>query len=312
MRSELVQSFESKTPKKQKKMVQELADQKKLSDEIKYLFLHALHSHDPSIQWHAVRGLRNYPEEDNADSLLNCLKHNKSDSIRAIAAETLGRFIYKGFYLLDLKESLLSKIKKELIACYKNPKEKESVRPNILRSLSIINNDKEIIKMIETAYKSNSKKLRLAALFSMGRNRLSRWNSILKSSLEGKNKDLVYAALQGCEDGKLSEMTLLIQNLCLSKDIKTAQLAMRAMWKIDGTTALAVIKENLKSKSKKIRTTAQRILDESNKRSDVAKTQETIDFEEDIYLAEPAEISNEELIPHDDIMGDHFIEEINV
>jgi HEAT repeat protein len=120
----------------------------------------------------------------------------------------------------------------------------------------------EVKRAIIEAYQSHNPKLKISAIYAMGKNCDPSWLAILLRELANTNAEIRYEACGACgELGDEEAVTYLIE-LVNDSDTEVQLAAIRALGKIGGTEAEECLKRCLNDSSELVQQTAEKALNE--------------------------------------------------
>ncbi|HDN80278.1 MAG: HEAT repeat domain-containing protein [Chloroflexi bacterium] len=202
---------------------------------------------DPEIRAMAVRGLWNYPHPRFIDRLLELSLKDPSQEVRSQAILTLGRYIYEGEMsdydfewegpIPELLEPELPiedflRVKNFLLTLFRDESQPIESRRYAVEALGFLS-DPEVLEIIETAYNHPDRRMKISALFAMGRNGHKRWHPIILKELENPDYEIRYEAVRAAGEAYIEEATpILIDIACFEKD---KDLRMEAIWALGKT-----------------------------------------------------------------------------
>lgn len=233
---------------------------------------------DPEVRAMAVRGLWDYPYPRYIDRLLHLSLNDPSQEVRSQAIITLGRYIYEGEMsdyefqwegpLAELMEPELPledflRVKNFLLSLFKDESQPTESRRYAVEALGFLS-DPEVLEVIEAAYNHPDRRMKLSALFAMGRNGHRRWHSIILKELKSTDYEIRYEAVRAAGEAYIEGATPLLAEIARFEDNK--DLRMEAIWalgKTGGQQAEEVLLEILSTDpDKDIREVAQAALEE--------------------------------------------------
>jgi len=155
----------------------------------------AVNDEDAKVRQLALETLADYEEKSLVPIFVTHLRDDPAPAVRAAAASGLGRFVYAG-ELEELPQRLLREIEDLLLQKY-NSNDTPEVRRAILASLGY-SSRAEVDRLIETAFASDDRQWKIAALLSMGRSANPEWEpqvlSMLRSNYPALRAEAARAA----------------------------------------------------------------------------------------------------------------------
>jgi HEAT repeat protein len=157
------------------------------------IFRMGLHDTNPAVRAAAVSGLWEDGSPALIAPLLNLLRADDNEAVRAAAAGVLGQYIYAG-ELEELEAARVKPIVTALKAIYRDVSEPLDVRRRALESLGFLGDD-ETSQLITQAYQHANDRLKLSAVLAMGRSLdAERWGAIVADELTAPDPEMRYEA----------------------------------------------------------------------------------------------------------------------
>lgn len=207
----------------------------------------------------AIEGLWEDEDPTLIPILLNLLK-DESDDVRAAAAAALGRFLYAG-ELEDLPAAKVAPIKAALKAAFANSVESVEVRRRALESLGFLSFE-EVGDLLRQGYEHTDQKMRLSAVFAMGRSADDRWGEIAKHELDAADPEMRYEAARACGELEYTPATRRLTELVDDVDEDVQLASVWALGQIGGDKARQTLQAVLESNAEHLHEEAEAALDE--------------------------------------------------
>lgn len=200
---------------------------------------------DPEVRALAVQCLWDYPGPAHIDVLINLAENDPSSQVRQRALSTLGRYVYEGEmadYDFDfgpyddlLRENELPQADFERVCEYLLSVIKHEGRPLDERRRAIeaisFHHTPEVLDIIEQAYHHPDNRMKVSAVFAMGRNgNLKRWEKYLLEALYSPVPEIEYEAV--CAAGECTLESANRQLMRLARGAEDKDLRMAAIWSI--------------------------------------------------------------------------------
>jgi len=196
---------------------------------------------EPEIRMLAIEGLWDYPNSEFIPPLFAAAENDPDDQVRCRAIITLGRYIYEGemgdydfdFGLMDEivrldelpKEDFL-KVKAFLLTVYRDENRTLDERRFAVEALSFLN-DEEVFATIEEAYAHPDPKMKLSAIFGMGRSANVRWTEVILKELYNPDLELQREAIRAAGESAITDAGKDLWRLTYSEDRDTQ---LEAIW----------------------------------------------------------------------------------
>jgi HEAT repeat protein len=225
----------------------------------------------------AIQGLWDYPDPEFMSLLLAAAKQDPDDQVRCQAIVTLGRYIYEGemanydfdfepvdetLRLNELSKEDFLEIKKFLLGIYRDENRSLDERRYAVEALSFCH-DEEVLAIIEQAYTDANPKMKVSAIFGMGRNGNERWTEAILKDLYNPTPELQREAIRAAGEIGLTEAGKDLWRLTYSEDRETQLEAIWALGQSGWEGAFERLDElSLLSTDPEIQETAEAALEE--------------------------------------------------
>ncbi len=223
------------------------------------VFRLGLDDEDADVRTTAIKGLWEDQDVRLVSPLATCLQ-DKAASVRAAAATSLGRFVLLG-ELGKIRPDPSTQAYEALLAVCQNAAEHFEVRRRTLESLSYAGTA-EVVVLIREAYKAPEEKMRVSAVFAMGRSADSQWAPQVKQELFSPNPELRYEAARACGELQLSDTVSELEDLTEDVDPEVQEAALWALGQIGGDKAREILQRHCMAEREATRRAAEAALDE--------------------------------------------------
>ncbi len=219
------------------------------------VFKHSLNDVDPTVRALGVNGLWESNDRKLVRPLIALLQEDSHKDVRASAAVALGKF---GEMAQDGK--LLSRdgerIKEMLLSLLEEPDEDPEVWRRVLEAAAVFNTPR-VRDLIGNAYASEESKLRISAIFAMGKTADATWLPTLIKAADDDDPAIRYESALAL--GELAEEEAVPHLVRLIKDHDTqVQLAsIKSMGVIGGQLATRTLQKCLRSNDDSIQEAAE-------------------------------------------------------
>lgn len=240
------------------KLVEMAEDNAKL--DFDSIFKVLLNDADAEIRMKAIEGLFECEDTSLITSLINILEQDESDRVQAAAAIALGKFALL-IELEKLHPTYKSKIEPVLLSITNDESRPVEVRRRALEAVAPLSLP-EVKKAIKKAYESDEPRLKVSAVYAMGRNCDPLWLPILLKELGSPDAEMRYEASGACgELGEMEAVPSLIE-LINDPDAEVQLAAIQALGKIGGSEAKEALEECLSSTNETVSEAAEEALSE--------------------------------------------------
>jgi len=224
------------------------------------IFRLAIKDTDPAVRARAIEGLWENEAPSLIDPLVGMLENDDSTEVQGAAATALGKYALLAEHG-KLRPQYGPRLMASLLKVFSDRSRPEDVRRRTLEAVAPFS-DPAVKDAIGEAFRNGTPRLRVSALFAMGRSCDLDWLPILLHELDSKDAEVRYEAVSAL--GELGEPEAVASLIRLSADPDTeVRLAsFQAMGKIGGPKAKEFLRYSLGSKDPAIRDAARHALDE--------------------------------------------------
>ncbi len=224
------------------------------------VFRVGLDDEDAEVRVAAVEGLWEDEDVRLVPSLVTRLREDESAAVRAAAATSLGRFILLG-ELRKIRPGPYSMAYEALLVTHQDEAESIEARRRALESLAYVSNE-TVVKQIRQAYAEPHEKMRISAVFAMGRSADRRWAREVQQELRSPNPELRYEAALACGKIQLPDAVPELEELAEDADTEVQEAALWALGQIGGERARQILEHYCSSTDEATRSAAQAAVDE--------------------------------------------------
>lgn len=179
-------------------LVKELVEITETSFEVDFdpIFRQGLRDGDSQVRATSVEGLWENEELALMTELLHLLQNDPSVRVRTAVALSLGRFILRG-ELGELRAEHCRTAYETLCNLILEGNDDLKVRRRALESVAYANTN-EVAALLQEAYNHPEEKMRISAVFGMGRAADARWIDTIMGELFSTNPEMRYEAARAC------------------------------------------------------------------------------------------------------------------
>ncbi|HEY55188.1 MAG TPA: HEAT repeat domain-containing protein [Dehalococcoidia bacterium] len=249
-------------PKRRRQIIYRLVELAEDNFELDFdsIFKSRLKDPDDKVRSKAIEGLWESEEASLIDPLIELLEQDKSEEVQAAAATALGKFAMLA-ELKKLRPSHKSRICQALLAAIDDQSKPIEVKRRALEAAAPLSLP-QMEKAIVTAYKSAQPKLRISALFAMGKSCNHSWLPILLKELTSADAEMRYEAAGACGELGEKEAAPYLVELITDPDVDVQLAAIRALGKIGGPEAKDCLEQCLNESGEVARHAAEQALKE--------------------------------------------------
>jgi len=223
-------------------------------------FLACLQDRDEIVRVKSIEGLWECENRFLIDPLITMLRDDSKESVRAAAAIALGKFAMLA-ELGKLRPDEGAKVERALLDVIVDQEEQLEVRRRAIEAIAPLSLPK-VTEIIQQAYQSDDPRMRVSAIYAMGRNSDPAWLPMLVKELSSPDAEIRFEAVGACgELGEESAMPHLVR-LIHDLDSQVQLSAIAALGQIGGSEAEAALQECLNHPNEHIRQAAGEALEE--------------------------------------------------
>jgi len=224
------------------------------------VFRSCLTDADGEVRVKAIEGLWGCEERSLIDPLIRLLLEDVEHSVRAAAADGLGRFTMLA-ELGRLPESDAHRVEEALLTAFNKGNEQLNVRLRVLEAISPLTKP-QVEEMIRQAYRSDSLEFQVSAVYAMGRNCNPGWLPVLLKELRSPDPQLRFEAVRACAELEAEEAVPHLIELTRDSDAEVQISAIEALGRIGGGEAREGLQRCLDSSEEVVRQASQEALEE--------------------------------------------------
>jgi HEAT repeat protein len=218
------------------------------------VFKLALRDSSPEVRRQAVRGLWEYEGSDLIDSLIQMLERDEDAGVRVEAALGLGRFALKN-ELDELRRFDGERVDSALRRSFEDEREPAEVRAHAIESLGA-RSEPWVTELIDEAYDSSERPLRIGAVYAMGRSADSSWLGVLSEEAQSDEAEMRFAVAMAAGAIGDEEATPILIELSGDEDEEVQEAAIGALGEIGGDPAKEALRDLMDSPVERVRDAA--------------------------------------------------------
>lgn len=203
------------------------------------VFRFCLSDEDEQVRRAAIEGL--WEDDDPAliNPLIKLLQDDPSILVRAEAATSLGRYVLLG-ELDKIKAEYFARVQKALLETIRSSSEDLEVRRRAIESIAY-SSDEAVRGIIEAAYYDEDERMRISAVFAMGRSADPYWSDLVIKELESAKPEMRYEAAIASGELRLLEAIPLLAELVNDPDREVLEAAIWALGQIGGNESRRIL-----------------------------------------------------------------------
>lgn len=245
-----------------RQMIARLAEMAETDFEVNFgeIFRLGLEDEDAKVRTTAIEGLWEDEDVRLVPILIARLREDEDVTVRATAATSLGRFILLG-ELEKIRPAPCALAYDALLTACQGADEHVKVQRRALESLAYASNE-TVTKLIRKAYDAPEEKMRISAIFAMGRNADTSWANYVRRELFQPNPELRYEAARACGELQLRETIPELEELADDVDPEVQEAALWALGQIGDDKARQILKHHCMTANEATRAAAAAALEE--------------------------------------------------
>jgi len=222
------------------------------------IFKGRLKDEDAGVRSKAIEGLWENEEASLIEPLIELLEKDGSEEVQAAAAMALGKFALLA-ELEKLRPNHGERVSRSLLAVIQDKTKPIEVKRRALEAAAPLNLP-QMKKAIAEAYRSSDNKLKISALFAMGKSGNTSWMPILLKELTSPDTEIRYEAAGACGELGEEEAAAYLCEMVNDPDIDVRLAAVQALGKIGGPEAKGCLEKCLNHSDEAIRRAAEEAL----------------------------------------------------
>jgi HEAT repeat protein len=230
-------AWETIEPKRRRQIIYRLVELAEDNFEFDFdgIFKGRLKDQDAEVRSKAIEGLWENEEASLIDPLIDLMNQDNSEKVQAAAATALGKFALLA-ELKKLRPSHKAKVCQALLTVINDKSKPIEIKRRALEAAAPLTLP-QMKKAIAEAYQSGNHKLRISALFAMGKSCNPSWLPILLKELVSADAEIRYEAAGACGELGEEEAASYLTELVHDPDIDVRLAAIQALGKIGGPEA---------------------------------------------------------------------------
>ena len=224
------------------------------------LFRICLDDSDAEVRRSAIDGLWEDEGLDLVNTLIRMMHTDPNTLVRAAAASSLANFVYLA-ECDELEPTRAARVRPALEQMIDNPKEDPEVVRRAVEAISFINDDR-VRDIIERTYAQRDERMKVSALFAMGRNADPYWTDIVIEELGNASAIMRFEAARASGELQLKRAVPLLIGLVKDADAEVQTMAVWALGQVGGKAAETTLQQLSTSKNEALNDAALEALGE--------------------------------------------------
>jgi len=258
----LEQEWAAIEPKRRQQIVYRLLELSEDNFELNFdsIFKNCLKDRDAEVRSKAIEGLWESEEASLINPLVNLLEQDSSEKVQAAAATALGKFAMLAEHK-KLRSYHTSKVEQALLTTISDKDKPLEIRRRALEAVAPLSLP-QVRKTIIEAYQGHNSKLRISAVYAMGKSCDHSWLPLLLKELASADAEIRYEAVGACGELGEEKVTHYLTKLINDPDIDVQLAVIQALGKIGGSEAKKCLEQCLNNPSEAISQPAEQALQE--------------------------------------------------
>ncbi|MFP4346588.1 MAG: HEAT repeat domain-containing protein [Anaerolineales bacterium] len=258
----LKRAWSELSTEERRKLVERLSHMAEADIQMDFGALFRLGMVDPDAEVRATSIEALWEDEDVrlVPELIQALTQDEEEVVRVAAAQSLAHFVLLG-ELQKIRPRPFEASCEALITVYRNLEASLEERRRALESLAYAGR-KEIPPAIEEAYEHPEERMRISAVFAMGRSADPRWKETAVRELRNPNPEMRFEAARACGELEAREAVPDLIDLAEDVDIEVQEMALWALGQIGGQVARRTLESYTESENEALRVAAETALQE--------------------------------------------------
>ncbi len=216
------------------------------------IFIILMEDEDEEVREAAILGLWESEDRSLIEPLFERLLFDGEERVRAVAAQSLGRFAVLA-ELGDLLERDINRVREGLLDVIRNEQEPSfEVRRRVIEAVSAFTSE-EVRELILETYDSASETLRASALYSMGQNADTSWLTYIREEMESESEEVRFEAAGAA--GRIGDERLIpaLARMGMEENTEIQGAVVTALSAIGGPAAQRVLRRFLQHSDENFR-----------------------------------------------------------
>ncbi len=216
------------------------------------IFMTLMEDEDEEVREAAILGLWESDNRALIEPLFGRLLFDSEERVRAVAAQSLGRFAVLA-ELGDLLERDSNRVREGLLDVIRNEQEPSfEVRRRVIEAVSAFTSE-EVRELILETYESASETLRASALYAMGQNADTSWLTYIREEMESESEEVRFEAAGAA--GRMGDERLIpaLARMGMEENTEIQGAVVTALSAIGGPAAQRVLRRFLQHSDENFR-----------------------------------------------------------
>ena len=231
------------------------------------IFLSSLRDPEADVRSEAINGLWENEQPALIPLLIDLLNNDPEEKVQAVAALALGRFALMA-EINSISPKYAIQVGQALLDVLNDRNKSVEVRRRALEAVSPLTTE-QVKTAIKTAYESLDERLKISAVYAMGKNCDTKWLPFVLKELKNSDAEIRYEAVTACgEIGDEDIMQYLIP-AANDEDIDVQMAVIHALGKIGGNEAKLYLQKHADEPNEAVKDAIETALNEISILSDM-------------------------------------------
>lgn len=234
------------TPVYRRKLARRMAEAIETNFDLDYAAVGrvALDDLDAEVRQFAIEILAEDRDLKLMERYIDAAVNDENIAVRAASASALGAFILAG-ELGELPESETKKAQHAMLDVLEHQSESVDVRRRALEAISNCGHPK-VPDLIRRAYADSERRMRVSAIFAMGRTCDTVWREIVLHELGSEDPEMRFEAARAAGELELREAVPVLAPLGRDSDREIREIAIWSLGEVGGEDAMKVLRKLLR------------------------------------------------------------------
>jgi HEAT repeat protein len=199
------------------------------------IFLSSLRDPEADVRSEAINGLWENEQPALIPVLIDLLNNDPEEKVQATAAQALGRFALMA-EINSIAPKYAIQVGQALLDVFNDRNKSIEVRRRALEAVSPLTTE-QVKTAIKTAYESLDERLKISAVYAMGKNCDNKWLPFVLKELKNSDAEIRYEAVTACGEIADEDIMQYLIPAANDEDIDVQLAVIQALGKIGGNEA---------------------------------------------------------------------------
>jgi HEAT repeat protein len=224
-------------PKRRREIIMRLNELASDSVELNFdnIFLSSIRDPEADVRSEAINGLWENEQPALIPLLIDLFNNDPEEKVQATAAQALGRFALMA-EINSIAPKYAIQVGQALLDVFNDRNKSVEVRRRALEAVSPLTTEQVKIA-IKTAYESLDERLKISAVYAMGKNCDTKWLPFVLKELKNSDAEIRYEAVTACGEIADEDIMQYLIPAANDEDIDVQLAVIQALGKIGGNEA---------------------------------------------------------------------------